>query len=223
MSNEEGWSYLISCLGEDLNLTGREIADVLWLALQRLEGEGENQAAPQEGRGTRKKSRVKEEKSRQDEPPQGFVHRPSQGKKAPIYPASDEAHPDGLPIGIPDAPSLREPLNLLRVLHPLMLRARSDRHTIIDEEATVERIAKQSVGAKRPVWLPVLKGELEPWLDLALVIDESQSMQLWKPSVSCRSCWRTIEFFEIFGSGGLNRAKTGSKWNSSCGQEAHTA
>ena len=59
MSREEDWNYLISCLGKELNLTGKEIADVLWLALQRLEqGEGEYGATPesQKKQRTTKKS-----------------------------------------------------------------------------------------------------------------------------------------------------------------------
>ncbi len=46
---------------------------------------------------------------------------------------------------------------------------------LLDEEATVRRIAEEQI------WLPVLTAPLEPWLEVALVIDESPSVRmLWQ-------------------------------------------
>ncbi len=95
-----------------------------------------------------------------------------------------------MPIRIPDAPSLREPLNLAQSLRPLMRRVPTGHRTILDEVATVDRIAREKV------CLPVLRSEPEPWLDLALVIDESQSMLIWRQTI--RELQRLLKNYGIF-------------------------
>ncbi|MEI6430184.1 MAG: SAV_2336 N-terminal domain-related protein, partial [Pseudanabaena sp. ELA607] len=85
---------------------------------------------------------------------------------------------DELQLKIPDARSLQKPLELARSLRPLMRRVPSQVNTLLDEEATVRRIAEEKI------WCPVLRPALEPWLDLALVIDDSASMLMWRHTIT---------------------------------------
>ena len=89
---------------------------------------------------------------------------------------------------VPDAPSLREPLTLAQALKPLMFRVESGRKTVLDEIVTVERTA--AVG----ICIPILKAEPEPWLDVALVVDESKSMLIWRHTI-----WELKRLLEHYG------------------------
>jgi hypothetical protein len=83
-----------------------------------------------------------------------------------------------VPFKVPDAPSLREPLNLARAMRSLMRRVPSTTSTaVLDEAATTQRIAEEGI------WIPVLKPTVEPWLEVALVVDESESMLIWRHTV----------------------------------------
>jgi hypothetical protein len=188
---------LITTLADKLDLTDRQIADILWLALKRQEFE-ENPSDEQ--RQIRKPNDRKTEAST-DTPVDETDSRKADIKetsfpklhptqKAPVYTSGSFSQGQSLPIRVPDAPSLREPIHLAQSLHPLMRRVPTGRRTILDEVATVDRIAKEKV------CLPVLRSEPESWLDLALVIDESQSMLIWRQTI--RELRRLLENYGIF-------------------------
>ncbi|WNZ47378.1 formylglycine-generating enzyme family protein [Leptolyngbya boryana CZ1] len=100
--------------------------------------------------------------------------------QAEIVPAPAEQRaslalpPNYKPIPVPDAPAISQALQLARSLRPLARRVAIGLPTILDEEATVDRIAETGI------WQPVLKPEAELWLDVALVFDKSPSMCLWQ-------------------------------------------
>ena len=192
---------LITALGEKLELTDRQIADVLWLALKRQEfaespsderklpipsDGGEEETARSTSVDERDSGKADIEKDIEKSSPK---KRPPI-KKAPVYTSGSFSQGQGLPIRVPDAPSLREPIHLAQSLYPLMRRVPTGGRTILDEVATVERIAKEKV------CLPVLRSEPEPWLDLALVIDESQSMLIWRHTI--RQLQRLLKHYGIF-------------------------
>ncbi|NJR31835.1 MAG: hypothetical protein HC778_01825 [Chamaesiphon sp. CSU_1_12] len=81
-------------------------------------------------------------------------------------------------IALPDARSLREPLSLARSLKPLLQRVASGWSNVLDEAATIDLIINEKL------WLPTFKPNLEPWLDLVLVVDESLSMQIWQRTIA---------------------------------------
>jgi formylglycine-generating enzyme required for sulfatase activity len=87
------------------------------------------------------------------------------------------------PLRVPTAPALRDPLPLARALRPLMQQWAIGQGSKLDESATVQKIAEERV------WWPVTKPQTETWLELALVVDESPSMLIWR---------RTIEELERF-------------------------
>jgi formylglycine-generating enzyme required for sulfatase activity len=82
--------------------------------------------------------------------------------------------PNYKPIPVPDAPAISQALQLARALRPLARQIAVGLPSIVDEKATVDRIAETRV------WQPVLKPESELWLDVALVFDTSPSMCLWQ-------------------------------------------
>jgi tetratricopeptide (TPR) repeat protein/GTPase SAR1 family protein len=111
-------------------------------------------------------------------------------KQAEVIPAGEQTSGDrNLAIRLPDARSLPEPLALARALRPLFLRVPSA-NLVLDEAATIDRIAEEQL------WTAVLKPDLEPWLELALVVDESPSMLLWQRTI--RELQGLLEGYGIF-------------------------
>ena len=92
---------------------------------------------------------------------------PSMADTAKVQPES------GLPIQVQTAPALQDRLSIARSLRPLMRKVRSQTRQVLDEAATVNRIAE------REIWLPVLKPAPERWLDLELVIEASEFSFIW--------------------------------------------
>ncbi|MEU9669257.1 SAV_2336 N-terminal domain-related protein [Streptomyces bobili] len=81
------------------------------------------------------------------------------------------------PLRLPAPRALPYPHRLVRSLRPLTRRAPSPDRTELDEEATVQHIADTAL------WLPVLSPAPSRWLDLALVVDDSTSMAVWRETV----------------------------------------
>jgi len=170
---------LLLTLSNGFNLTSQEIADTLWLTLKRLENfdnfedippspktnsdpvepvSNPTDLNPKIAKTDNSSSTVKE--TTKTDNSSGTVEE----KTAGIYPKTRPinrqiASDDGfISLRVPDAPSLREPLTLLRALRPLMRRVPSPTEEIIDEVATVNTIADNGV------FLPVMQPILEPWL-----------------------------------------------------------
>ncbi|MCT7965368.1 SUMF1/EgtB/PvdO family nonheme iron enzyme [Laspinema sp. D1] len=77
------------------------------------------------------------------------------------------------PIPVPDPPAIPDTLQQARALRLLARSVPVGVAQILDEAATVDRIADTGV------WQLVLKLKMELWLDVALVYDLSPSMSLW--------------------------------------------
>ena len=205
MIEESQLKQLINILGEDLDLTGEDIADVLWLAVQRQKYNRNLVAVePKELESTSWWSKFKDlitqlqdlinPKDTEKAQEKIAITTISQNKSlVPMYgetPTSTTSSSQVLPIRVPDAPSLREPLGIAQSLRPLMRKMATGRKVILDEIATAKNIAENKI------YLPVLKSETEPWLDLALVIDESPSMSIWGHTI--KDLKRLVEHYGIF-------------------------
>ncbi|WP_262284265.1 SAV_2336 N-terminal domain-related protein [Micromonospora sp. MA102] len=81
-------------------------------------------------------------------------------------------------IAVPRSAALSDRLGLQRALRPLMRRVPSPRERVLDEEATVRAVAEH-VLADRP-WPAVMVPATERWLELAVVVDTTASMTLWR-------------------------------------------
>lgn len=110
---------------------------------------------------------------RKELPPQGSVFPGSYGASGAGQRAS--------PINVPAASALPGELEIARAFRPFSRRLPAIHRLAVDEEATAESIAH--FGFVRPVLRPVL----ERWFDVALVVDASRSMDVWR---------KTIEEFE---------------------------
>jgi hypothetical protein len=119
-------------------------------------------------------------------------HIPPREPSVPIHPPqpSSSTGEKTIPLRHPDPPSLQQPLEFAKTLRPLMRRVDSGRRTILDEVETVERIAEERI------CIPIFKSESEPWLDLALVVDENPSMVIWGNTV--KDLKQLFEHYGIF-------------------------
>jgi hypothetical protein len=194
-------NQLVAALGQGLGLTSKEIADVVWLALQMQTPEsalkGTEKApsstiepAPRQSKSTASEAsnlfseRDRTKDAQSSKSPRAELHMPDSSIDG------QGGFESGLPLKVPDARSLREPLSLAKSLKPLLQKVTAGLSAELDEVATVERIADEGI------WLPVLKPALEPWLDLALVVDESLSMHLWQQTIA--ELQRLLSHYGVF-------------------------
>ncbi|RCJ23846.1 hypothetical protein A6770_28940 [Nostoc minutum NIES-26] len=167
------------------DLTAREVAEILWLAVHMEESKQPQQKL-------QKLTPSKPEPARPDQPQSPapeIVETPSPSatpkvtSEVSLSPSQKKITknleiPETIPIKIPAAPALRNSLALARSLRPLMRKIPSPTEKILDEEATVYRIAEEDI------WIPVLKPAPERWLDLALVIEQTSLTDIWKPTIT---------------------------------------
>src|ERR1700730_13604180 len=93
------------------------------------------------------------------------------------FPAGSESSPGHLPPpGHYGRPRARQPEDLARALRGLRRTASGPGPPVFDEEPTAAR-------ASYVVRLPALRPATERWLDLALVIDASASMTVWRGTI----------------------------------------
>lgn len=86
-------------------------------------------------------------------------------------------------VRVPRARALPNARALARCLRPLMRRVPSRAELVLDEEQTAERLAEQMLdrcAARNVVSAIVLRPAAQRWLDVALVVDTSNSMLIWK-------------------------------------------
>lgn len=189
---------LITALSKEVEMSAAEIADTIWLALQMQEFPSESVSSgfsvkTEDEREIKKpenqlNQQILPKNSELEETPNQSPEEP----KAGIYPRNEQqtSKSSNLSFKVPDAPSLREPLTLARALKPLMRRVPSGRELVLDEAATIQRIADEGL------WIPILKSAVEPWLDLELVVDESISMQIWRHTI--KELERLLKNYGIF-------------------------
>ena len=193
---------LITALSKEVEMSAEEIADTIWLALQMQEFQAESissgfpHATEDESGINKPESQPDQETLPKTEPKTSELKEtPNQlpeEKKTGIYPRTQQQISKSLDLSfkVPDAPSLREPLNLARALKPLMRRIPSGRELVLDEAATIQQIADEGL------WIPVLRPTVEAWLDVELVVDEAISMQFWRHTI--RDLERLLKNYGIF-------------------------
>ena len=174
------------------DLTSEEIADILWLTFQQWQSD-----SPQEVNELSVSVESSLEGSQVDTLlsdstlpiplPSGEVVSPSGLKKpetagittqTPQNKSQTQNSSDlGAPLAIPDSPSLRRSLDILRAIRPLIRLVPSAEATYLDVPATVKAIAETEI------WALKLRTVLEPWLELALVVDATPSMVIWQRTI----------------------------------------
>ena len=211
----------IATLHEELELTAEEIADITWLALiqhraaQGSRATSNSQDQVESGAGfstddmvdragdldsrssqstasTSTQSAQDQHQDQQSRFQAGVLPRrrskSRQVSRQGSLQSGGTGSPAAMPIKIKSAPALRDPLSLIRALRPLILQVPTGRNAGLDENATVQKIADERI------WLPIMQPVVEPWLELALIIDESPSMLIWQ-----RTVWELQRLFKHYG------------------------
>ncbi|MDJ0903454.1 MAG: SAV_2336 N-terminal domain-related protein [Xenococcus sp. MO_188.B8] len=178
------------------DFTARELAEIFWLAVhldevkqqtpQEKPQEEPKQQTPQEKPQEEPKQQTPQEKPQEEpkqqtpqekpqEEPKQDSNKKRQSQKVSI--THSQPRQKGVSIKVPAAPAIRNALELRRALRPLMRKVPSPTEKILDEEATVYRIAEQDI------WVPVFQPQPQKWLELALVVEKSNSTAVWKPTI----------------------------------------
>ena len=185
-------SKLIDSLrGIGLELTAQDIADILWLAYQM---EKADVIGAEKHLEESKTSRSSDEISLSDQRTRLSEKDVEESSLAPMHnpaPSGINVHlssnqvggvlPGGqgsLPFRSPAVPALQNALGIARSLRPLKRQVPSRTQFLLDESATVNRVAEQGL------WMPVLRPAPGRWLEVALVIDEGKSMAIWQRTIS---------------------------------------
>lgn len=173
---------LLAAFAEDRTDVGaEEVADILWLAA-RVDAagrpgqtDGPSGVGPADGTATQRHDT--------DQRPAGADREPD----TQLFPSGRTATRDtgesdgdgrwGVPLRVPRADTLPDPLALMRALRPMGRRAIGGTGDQLDEQATVERSVERLLPS--PVLLPAQRS----WLELALVVDTHHSMLLWSDLV----------------------------------------
>jgi formylglycine-generating enzyme required for sulfatase activity/WD40 repeat protein len=164
------------------HLNGEEIADILWLAahLPQIEDRATGDLSTPPGSpaaGSTEKTEADSRSTGPGSPPSRKTT--ASGRRTGAYLSGSrqegaaEMGVAGLPFRSPTVPALPRRLAMARSLRLLKRTAPSHTRQILDEAATVQRIADEGN------WLPVLRPARERWLDLVLLADESPSMTVW--------------------------------------------
>ena len=184
MSNEASSKFekLIATLQQKLELTGVEIADILWLA-QQYQTTTDKTVIERSNDEAIAVTKEKNTYNTTTDTPNTPVDTPQkQEPEAPVYAKSSRSTSSStsgntLDIKVPDAPGLRFPLKLVKALRPLIQKIDSETEVILDEAATANRIAKEKIR------IPVFQPAQEPAFDLMLVVDESSTMIFWRKAI----------------------------------------
>ena len=113
-------------------------------------------------------------------PPQYPLTIPSSSQSASPTPIEQTFFPtEKLPIKLPDTGIFRNTLELGRLTKPLKQKIDSRIAQELDVKETVKRSAELST-PQFPRYFPILTPTKESWLDVALLIEDSESMILWQ-------------------------------------------
>jgi hypothetical protein len=112
---------------------------------------------------------------------------------APLQVPTDGDQPgsgSGLALRTPGGRALPGARELLRALRPFRRRVPARTVFVLDEERTVRNVAETNT------WMPMLVPDRSRWLELALVVDESASLGIWRDSL--RELRRLLEQLGAF-------------------------
>jgi tetratricopeptide (TPR) repeat protein len=165
----------------ETEVTPAEIADILWLSQILPTSVPSNQVDLEEP-----------QKPEQTEPPflppskTDLPESPPAEPKTSVHPATAPAEKSrpkaggvgSIPFRSPTVNALSNTLALGRAMKLLKRRVPSRSKLILDESATVRRIAEEKL------WLPVRHPAPVRWLELMLVIDVGASMVTWQPTLT---------------------------------------
>ena len=168
-----------------VNLNAEEIADALWLAQYLptivIAKEVTEEITEEVAKESLKEVRSELEDNTVEDVIEDVSEIDSESLEEPQVSVTVQA-PDSdrlaLPIRIPDSPALSKTLLLSRSLRPLMRKVKSSRRSMLDEEATIVQIVDQDI------WSPVMQPMTERWLDVAIVVEETNLLEVWEETIA---------------------------------------
>ncbi len=179
---------------QNIELNHREIAEAIWLALKMYEIEQsqpdkhDNFANNKQLQNNLSEPTISNGNDSQEaslETELDYKKEPSDtnialhvAKNQQNTNSNNEQSTKSTPTKIPTAKALPNQLEIARALKPLLKKIDSKTEYVIDEEATVRRIKEEHI------WLPVLKPKLIPHYNLELIIDISESMEIWQKIIT---------------------------------------
>ena len=198
------FDQFITTLEKKLNLTGTEIAEILWLAQQTCTHVSVEKTTPQPqpNNDNAKNNQPTNTPPQTPNNTQKFEPiTPSTEPQVPIYPKPSNDYPDsGLSINIPDVSSLPYPRKIAKALRSLIQYIAYGKAVLLNEKATVELMAELN-----GICIPILEPRRELKFDLLLVIDKSDSMIFWQRIIKelqkilkHYGIFRNIQIFGIF-------------------------
>ncbi|MFE7762904.1 SAV_2336 N-terminal domain-related protein [Streptomyces sp. NPDC057438] len=174
---------LLAAFAEDRTDVGvEEVADILWLAARvdaasrprRTTGPAGAEPA---GPTTAQPPDLNQRAAGSGGEPDAQLFPPGRATASEDAEGAEGGGRWGVPLRVPRADTLPDPLALMRALRPVGRRAIGGTGDQLDEQATVERTVECRLPT--PVHLPAERA----WLDLALVVDTHHSMLLWQDLV----------------------------------------
>lgn len=178
--------YVAAVRRADPDVTSQELADIVWLATQmsggRVSRRGRRPPATPPTRATTSTPAFDADPPAPRQDPfaaargqeSRYEPRAADLRLPPRRFASDEP---GVTTRSPAVRAIPSELAICRALSPLQRRAPSTSRTEADEESTAHWIAETGI------WMPTVLPAAERWLDVALVVDDSESMAFWRRSV----------------------------------------
>lgn len=185
--------------------TGRELAELLWLADHMEPGTPTDRSTGNAPAGRTPPAAPSGDSLRTAEPLPEPAHRAADASapagpghdRVPMRlpsprPAARDRAPSSMsptaqtPLLAPAPPLLPHPLALQRALRPLRRTTPSSYASELDEHGTAHRIAAATLverppGAPPPLWLPLMRPRPERWLNLCVVFDTGPTMTMWRP------------------------------------------
>lgn len=167
-----------------LDLTAREIAEILWLSVyvdcSKVEVPNPEPVKPSEPSTVPSSPTIPNSLTQTP----SLLTRSETTPSAPVTLANrnrtqSNAQSSGeVPLKVPVPSALRDPLTLAKALRPLKRKVDSYTKVDIDEVATATRIAE------RKIRIPVLKPAPQRWLDLALVVEQNSNTVIWNQTLA---------------------------------------
>jgi formylglycine-generating enzyme required for sulfatase activity len=166
-----------------------ELAEILWLAMQMggelvtgaepSESVSETLVVAEEAIAPAMESAASSilERSNSLDIVADVVLDPLTRKEQPSTEPSETINP--VPVKMPEAAalSINNRRAIARALRPLLRKVPSQVRMVIDEEATVNRIIEEKICS------PVVRPEPERWLELAIVIEVTSVLEVWRQTI----------------------------------------
>ncbi|HYP29646.1 MAG TPA: SAV_2336 N-terminal domain-related protein [Blastocatellia bacterium] len=193
-------------MGAGLSADYRDIRDALWLAKFLPRPGAVKAEAKAEPSAPARPAPVVQEPAPPPSEREKIRRRvvvPGASQETPVYTSGLSAagsHPAGASrVRAPGVSALPKALAISRALRPFSRRFPSRRDFTLDEEATVQLVAElSSVRADLSASLflsPVFRPRKERWFDVALVVEDAPSLEIWSQSIS--------EFSRLLGQVGI--------------------